>query len=286
MVLRKAYNSVAASLPKGFSTDDAWHASRNCSVLHQKLQAIANAEPLIVDEPRKPWLTLKQNIKNIVYLSNMIDISYHKRHIYVDVGARNYGSSIGGWFKKRYPKQNQTFKIFAIEADTSFESGYRNRKDVTLLPYAAWLQNESLMFGDSRTGDPSFKGAGMGRIQPVVQITGNLEDGKSSTYSKETQHHFKSVQGMDFSAWLLRTVSPHDYTVMKMDVEGTEFDLLPKMFDTGAICLVDELFLECHYNRWQRCCPERTGKYEKTYSDCLQLFETLRTRGVLVHQWW
>lgn len=41
-----------------------------------------------------------------------------------------------------------------------------------------------------------------------------------------------------------------DFVVMKVDVDGTEYDLVPALFDTGATRLMDELLLECHYNRW------------------------------------
>ncbi|RYR54603.1 hypothetical protein Ahy_A06g029918 isoform I [Arachis hypogaea] len=116
----------------------------------------------------------------------------------------------------------------------------------------------------------------MGRIQP-------LQGSSSEDFDGEVE----KIKGFDFAAWLKNTVSKNDFVVMKMDVEGTEFDLIPRLFETGAICLVDEIFLECHYNRWQRCCPgQRSAKYEKTYDQCLQLFNSLRQSGVLVHQWW
>ncbi|KHN23459.1 hypothetical protein glysoja_037877 [Glycine soja] len=119
------------------------------------------------------------------------------------------------------------------------------------------------------------KGRGMGRIQPL-QSSGRGEfDGE-----------VEKIQGFDFANWLKKTVSKNDFVVMKMDVEGTEFDLIPRLIKTGAICLIDDIFLECHYNRWQRCCPgQRSAKYEKTYDPCLQLFKSLRQSGVLVHQW-
>jgi hypothetical protein len=110
----------------------------------------------------------------------------------------------------------------------------------------------------------------MGRIRPIA--------GK-----KISGAQVRSVPAFDFAEWL----TEQDYVVMKMDVEGTEFYLIPRLFDTGAICLIDELFLECHYNRWQKCCPgERSPKYENTYAECLDLFSLLRESGVLVHQWW
>lgn len=248
-----------------------------CSVPGYKRALIQNAEPLIMEEPLKPWLTLKRNIKNIKYLPSMADISFKSRYVYVDVGARSYGSSIGSWFRKQYPKQNKTFDVYAIEADKTFHSEYRVKKGITLLPYAAWVRNETLSFEINQ--DPGKevhdKGRGMGRIQPVTSS------------SKSVDREVDEIEGFDFAEWLKSTVTEKDFVVMKMDVEGTEFDLIPRLFETGAICLIDEIFLECHYNRWQRCCPgQRSSKYEKTYGQCLDLFTSLRERGVLVHQWW
>lgn len=245
-----------------------------CSVPGYKQELVWKAEPLIAEEPLKPWITLKRNIQNIKYLPSMADVSFKNRYVYVDVGARSYGSSIGSWFKKQYPKQNKTFEVYAIEADKTFHEEYKLKKGVKLLPYAAWVRNETLSF--EITHDPGAEvkagGKGMGRIQPA----------KSSSGGKVNR-----IQGFDFAEWLKDTVTEKDFVVVKMDVEGTEFDLIPRLFETGAICLIDEMFLECHYNRWQRCCPgERSPKYEKTYGQCLELFASLRQSGILVHQWW
>ncbi|KAK1437155.1 hypothetical protein QVD17_02941 [Tagetes erecta] len=250
--------------------------SNKCSVPGYKQELVKKAEPLIAKEPLKPWITLKKNIQNVKYLPSMVDINFKQRYVYIDVGSRSYGSSIASWFKKQYPKQNKTFDIYAIEADKHFHDQYKLKKGVTLLPYAAWVKNETLVFEINQTpGDENVEqGRGMGRIQPVKSgggIVGSVDE----------------IQGFDFAEWLKNTVSEKDFVVMKMDIEGTEFDLIPRLIETGAICLIDEVFLECHYNRWQKCCPGiRSPKYQKTYGQCLDLFKSLRQRGVLVHQWW
>ncbi|XP_010543177.1 PREDICTED: uncharacterized protein LOC104816178 [Tarenaya hassleriana] len=252
----------------------------NCSVAGYKKDLIRNAEPLISEEPLKPWITLKKNIKNIKYLTSMVDISFKSRYVYVDVGARSYGSSIGSWFRKEYPKQNKTFDVFAVEADKTFHEEYKMKKKVKLIPYAAWVRNETLTFEINHDPGKEVKarGRGMGRIQPVQSSSGS-DDGFDGEVDL--------IKGFDFAEWLKNTVRERDFVVMKMDVEGTEFELIPRLFETGAICLIDELFLECHYNRWQRCCPgQRSSKYDKTYDQCLELFASLRQSGVLVHQWW
>ncbi|KAH6557866.1 hypothetical protein KP509_1Z089400 [Ceratopteris richardii] len=250
--------------------------TEKCLVSAERKMVLNGAEPLIFEEPSKPWIALKENAKKIKYLSSVTDISDNHHFFYVDVGARSYRSSIGSWFIKKYPKQNQHFTIYAIEADSSFASDYAQRKNVQFLPYAAWIRNESLIFGASPENRAAEGDIGMGRIQSSSSMWRINTEGKV----------FKKVQGFDFADWLISTVTTDDYVVMKMDVEGAEFDLIPKMMETGAICLVDELFLECHYNRWQRSSPLRTTKYGRTYEQCLSLFETLRRNGVLVHQWW
>ncbi|OIV98562.1 hypothetical protein TanjilG_12148 [Lupinus angustifolius] len=267
------FEKLDSDYSNGYSDGDY---SEKCSIPGYKKDLVRNAEPLILEEPLKPWLTLKRNVKNIKYLPSMVDINFKNRYFYVDVGARSYGSSIGSWFRKQYPKQNKTFHVYAIEADKTFHQEYGLKKGVTLVPYAAWVKNETLAFEIHR--DPGehvvVKGRGMGRIQPL-QSSAGVFDGE-----------VEKIQGFDFADWLKSMVSKNDFVVMKMDVEGTEFDLIPRLFETGAICLVDEIFLECHYNRWQRCCPgKRSTKYEKTYQQCLELFNSLRQSGVLVHQW-
>ncbi|KAL0316439.1 UNVERIFIED_CONTAM: hypothetical protein Sradi_5522100 [Sesamum radiatum] len=111
-----------------------------CNVPSYKRELIRKAEPLIEEEPKKPWITLKKNVEKIKYLPTMVDISFKPKYVYVDVGARSYGSSIVSWFKKHYPKQNKTFDIYAIEADKTFHDDYKGKKGVTLLPYAAWVK--------------------------------------------------------------------------------------------------------------------------------------------------
>ncbi|KAL0370802.1 UNVERIFIED_CONTAM: hypothetical protein Sangu_0398300 [Sesamum angustifolium] len=248
--------------------------ANKCFVPRYKRQLIRNLEPLIKEEPLKPWITLKRNIKNVEYLSSMVDISFKNRYIYIDVGARSYGSSIGSWFKHRYPKQKKIFQIYAVEADSTFHDEYKMKKGVTVLPYAAWIRNETLFFEINR--EPSRKneerGRAMGRVHAVQSSSNFMGD---------------LIEGFDFAVWLKSTVVERDYVVVKMDVEGTEFHLIPRLIETGAICLIDEMFLECHYNRWQRCCPgKRSPKYQNTYAQCLELFSSLRKSGVLVHQWW
>ncbi|KAK8934040.1 hypothetical protein KSP39_PZI015996 [Platanthera zijinensis] len=114
----------------------------------------------------------------------------------------------------------------------------------------------------------------MGRIKAVV-----------ASSRGPSAENLQMIQGFDFAKWLKNMVTEKGFVVVKMDVEGTEFDPVPRLFDMGAICLVDELFLECHYNRWKSCCPGKSPpKYLNTYGQCIYLFSSLRENRVLVRQ--
>mmetsp|Transcript_37905 Transcript_37905/g.38593 ORF Transcript_37905/g.38593 Transcript_37905/m.38593 type:complete len:81 (+) Transcript_37905:859-1101(+) len=42
-----------------------------------------------------------------------------------------------------------------------------------------------------------------------------------------------------------------DEVICKMDIEGSEYDVLRRIFTSGIIKLFDELYVEFHYNRKQ-----------------------------------
>ena len=77
-------------------------------------------------------------------------------------------------------------------------------------------------------------------------------DQESSTVGPYTSQSNSQAEGVDFSKWLLNNFEKHDSIVLKMDIEGAEFSVLPKMFDDGSIELIDKLFIEFHYGKRQK----------------------------------
>ncbi|XP_051143226.1 uncharacterized protein LOC127259719 [Andrographis paniculata] len=249
-----------------------------CAVPEYKRRLIGDLEPLIAEEPTEVWEGLGKQEKNIKYLPTMSDLRRKNRLIYIDVGARDYESSIGSWFEKQYPKQNRSFEIYAVEADRRFHGEYRSKEGVALLPYAAWIRNETVVFGSK----PIVVGKKVWRMRPFGRIEGAGEerDGVSAV---------ERVAAFDFVDWLKTVVRPaaEDFVVVKMDVEGTEIKLIEDMVRRGAICLVDELFMECHFDRYVKCCSgQRINRFNYSYDQCYTLFSGLREMGVVVHQWW
>ena len=75
-------------------------------------------------------------------------------------------------------------------------------------------------------------------------------------------------KAFDFSKWLESTVKENDIVVVKMDIEGFEYYVLPKMIEDGTIDLIDKLIIEFHYHKMVE-----DKKYEKIHKKILKFFE-------------
>jgi FkbM family methyltransferase len=56
------------------------------------------------------------------------------------------------------------------------------------------------------------------------------------------------VECIDFSDFLTKNVSKEDYVICKMDIEGAEFEIIPKLLKENTINLIDEIYIEWHDN--------------------------------------
>jgi FkbM family methyltransferase len=54
------------------------------------------------------------------------------------------------------------------------------------------------------------------------------------------------LTSINLSRWLLMNTLPRDFVVVKMDVEGAEYELVPHMVEMGAWIVVDYLLVEWH----------------------------------------
>lgn len=79
------------------------------------------------------------------------------------------------------------------------------------------------------------------------------EDGGYGTLDKA---HPVIVDTVDLSKWLADNTRPSDYVILKLDVEGAEYDILEKMLRDGTLDRLAYLFVEWHWNKvgipWER----------------------------------
>ena len=55
-----------------------------------------------------------------------------------------------------------------------------------------------------------------------------------------------SPQALDLAAWLAGHVRAADYVAVVMDLEGREFGVLAHLLDSGALALIDRLYIHWH----------------------------------------
>jgi hypothetical protein len=91
----------------------------------------------------------------------------------------------------------------------------------------------------------------------------------------------------DLAYTLLTNVKPEDYCVVKIDIEGGEWDLVPHLDETGALELIDELFVEFHFHH-PMLYPNGWGPdtFPHTITDTAELMAKLRTLPSLIFHYW
>lgn len=95
-----------------------------------------------------------------------------------------------------------------------------------------------------------------------------------------TKKQAVDVQLYNFMRLLQENAIPEDTVVVKMDIEGAEYDILPCLANSPAATLIDTLYLEDHCpGKWW--CPT-TGQAGNTKEAFNLAIQKLRQRGVVI----
>ena len=92
----------------------------------------------------------------------------------------------------------------------------------------------------------------------------------------------KSVPSVDLAGFLIRRFHVDDFVVLKLDVEGAEYAIIPHLIASGAVNLIDEMFFEGHTDANSCCRAPPLGP--KHRSHVVELLRSLRNAGVYVHE--
>ena len=190
----------------------------------------------------------------------------------VDLGANTYESSIGNWFRATYPG-GRSFEVHAFEAEYTYDSTYAGRGDVALHHFAVWTRNETLPWGHMATKKKTRSGFVLDG--PRRRLGG--------AHALELDADRPTRRGIDVADFLKRTVSEDDFVVVKMDIEGAEYDVIPHLIAAGAAPLIDDMFVEVHTDTNSMFKPPHDAGH--TRGDALDLVQHLRDAGVYAHEW-
>lgn len=148
---------------------------------------------------------------------------------------------------KKYPD----FEFFAFEAQPELvKEGqkvlheYPDTK-ITFFNKAVWIKIEKKKFYLATQWDPNYKGGS-------TLLTGHTGNKCEVDYAHPVQ-----VDTLDFSEWLGANFSSTDYLIIKMDIEGAEYDNFEKIIDDNNRHIINELIVEFHQNMNETITIER-----------------------------
>lgn len=146
----------------------------------------------------------------------------------------DFGANVGLITKLILDRTPQNIRVISIEPDPiAFQSLRKNIKSkrVSLINAAAWSSSNQL---------PLFR---------RVSLSGEIATTSSSLNSSKVNiqvNEFEMVQTIDICELLNGVNNPR--IIVKMDVEGAEYELINHMINRGCIRKIDKLYCEFHFN--------------------------------------
>jgi len=145
------------------------------------------------------------------------------RKVFIDCGA-NKGLAIDG-FREVYDPDHE-FEVFAFECFPECINILNEKyDDVTVIEKAVYKEEGELTFNVG-----------------ITTKSGTVRKDKQVNMTKNTV----TVASVDLAQWILDNFSQEDEIVMTMDIEGAEYDILPRMIETGAVTLLNRFYIEWH----------------------------------------
>lgn len=150
------------------------------------------------------------------------------RKIFID-GGSNIGQSIEAFVQR---EDSTDFDIYCFEASqsenvlnplsTKINQCKEQSKSITFFNKAIWTDNGHITFYDQ----------------------GN----ESSSITNRQHPDVKGIKipCIDLSSWIKSNFNENDYIILKLDIEGAEYEVFDKLCKDGTINLVDKIYCEIH----------------------------------------
>lgn len=201
-----------------------------------------------------PWL-----------LGTRVDLNARERRVYLDLGANAFSTSIS-WFLRMYPCDFTEVHAFEVDGNLLRKPAEGFNEDAN---YAS--ANQWAVMVKQVPGVPEWM---LDRVRVHYKFVSDLDDEGS-----------KAINITRFMKEELK-LKASDTVVVKMDIEGSEWPILRRwMQDADMASIVDELFVEVHYDHpsmrgyhWARFAPV-------TREEARALLAELRWRGFFAHAW-
>lgn len=157
------------------------------------------------------------------------------RKIFIDCGYNE------GQTTKQFRRTlGSDFEYFSFEANPYLYESFKDTNPFSKLENkAVWVENTILPFyvvTVDRHGNKSTRTGASTLIESKSEWNMGIHK----------EQEIVNVEAIDFSEFIQTNFQSDDFIVVKLDVEGAEYDILQKLIDTGVINYVNELYVEFH----------------------------------------
>jgi len=154
-----------------------------------------------------------------------------RRLVYYDLGAFN-GLTTLSFVKAYNPARAWAFEPSEVNAQSKHwrEIQAKYSDTVKRVPSAVWTDNQELPFYIDANNEPS-------------QACTVMHDKDTGDLDKENP---VMVQAINFNDFFVKRHKNNDFTIVKMDIEGAEYNVLDHLMEQDTLKKVDELRVEFH----------------------------------------
>lgn len=150
--------------------------------------------------------------------------------IFLDIGAHKANSLKK--FVKTYEDAHE-YRIFCFEPNpklNKYFEKYLSDYDVTVINAVAWIKDGETEFFEAQAS-------------PI---------GSTLYKDKTTQRVSKTptkVPSIDISRWIQENLNEDDFIILKMNIEGAEYDIVEKMLKDDTLKWANELYISWHFQK-------------------------------------
>jgi FkbM family methyltransferase len=183
------------------------------------------------------------------------------RNIFLDCGT-HYGEGLSN-FANMF-NMDKTWDIYSFEPNKYLWEEHNKQNENENIKYinkAIYINNDTISFNIAYPNTDA-----------------------SSIYKNHIGDNFyETLQAecLDLSQFILDNFSKDDFIVIKMDIEGAEYEVLRKMIKDNSILYINELFVEFHSHKDEFAITEN-GENKNTTFELVKHIESL---GIKFKHW-
>lgn len=156
------------------------------------------------------------------------------RKIFIDGGAHAGGSV--QLFREEWQDAND-FEIFSFEPNKQFEQELLSL-NINYYDKIIWINNTSVDFYQ-------FHQINTSQASSIIK-------GKCGPYTKKFQRRNGEIiqkEAIDFDEFIKNNFNINDLIILKLDIEGAEYDVLEHMIAMGSVHYINDLYIDWHYTK-------------------------------------